>query len=225
MPWWNRLINSSVGLKSLMAVTGLLLVGFVILHMIGNLNAYRGADALNSYAQTLKNFGPLLWVARLGLLSIFIVHLAAAFRLTAIARKARPIAYAFQKPIVSTFASRTMMMSGLIILFFLLYHLAHFTFHWFDDYGAWTDAQGRQDVYRMFVTGFQNPLASLFYVVANVLLGLHLSHAIQSLFQTLGIKSNKFAPLIKCGGVSVAWLVAGANISFPVSVLLGVIHL
>jgi succinate dehydrogenase / fumarate reductase cytochrome b subunit len=225
MPWWKKFVNSSIGLKTVMALTGLGLVGFVIAHMVGNFNAYRGAEALNSYAQTLKNLGPLLWVARIGLIVLFVVHISTAFRLTQLNKMARPVPYACHKPIQSSFASRTMIMSGLIILFFLIYHLAHFTWHLVGDIGHHIDDQGRHDVYKMFVIGFQNPVASFSYIVANLFLGLHLSHGIKSCFQTLGLRSEKTYCAVSCAGTCVAWTIAIGNISMPLSVLFGCITL
>jgi succinate dehydrogenase / fumarate reductase cytochrome b subunit len=209
-----------------MAVTGLMLVGFVFVHMLGNLNAYLGQDALNNYAKTLKDLGPLLWVARAGLIVAFVVHISCAMRLTYLNRTARPVPYAYKKSINSTFASRTMVMSGMIVLFFLLYHLAHFTFHWVggDIFGR-VDALGRPDVYYMFVMGFRNPFASGLYIVGNVLLGLHLTHGIQSMFQSVGINHPVYSKLLQCMAPVAGWGLAIANISFPVSVMLGIITL
>ena len=219
-------LSSSIGLKSVMAVTGLVLVGFVFAHMLGNLNAYLGQEALNNYAKSLKDLGPLLWVARIGLLVAFVIHVFCAMRLTYINRAARPVPYACKKSINSTFASRTMVMSGLIILFFLLYHLAHYTFHWVggDIFGR-VDAMGRPDVYYKIVMGFRNPFATGLYIVGNVLLGLHLTHGFQSMFQSLGFNHPIYTKCLKCTAPLVGWGLALANISFPVSVMLGIITL
>lgn len=219
-------LTSSVGLKSIMAVTGLMLLGFVVAHMVGNLNAYLGQNALNNYAKTLKDLGPLLWVARAGLLAAFLVHIVCALRLTYLNRNARPIPYAQKKSINSTFASRTMVMSGLIILFFVLYHLAHFTFHGVggDIFGR-IDSLGRPDVYYMFVMGFRNPFASGLYIIANVLLGMHLSHGFQSLFQSFGFNHPVYSKCLRCSAPVIGWGLAIINISFPVSVMLGIISL
>lgn len=217
---------SSVGMKLTMAITGLLLYGFVVVHMVGNLNAYLGQDALNHYAATLKSLGPLLWVARIGLIVVFVTHVLTAIKLTQLNRAARPVPYAMKKPVGATFASRTMVMSGVIVLLFIIYHLLHFTFHQVggDIFGR-IDELGRPDVFYMFVMGFKNPAASALYIVANLLLGFHLMHGFQSLFQTIGFNHSVYTPLLKKASVALSWGVALVNISFPVSVMLGVISL
>jgi len=226
MGFLRRRLGSSLGLKYVMAATGVGLFGFVVAHLTGNLLIYRGPEALNAYAQGLQSLGPLLWAARAGLLVLFVTHVVTALMLTTSNRRARPIAYACQNTVKASYASRTMPMSGLIVLAFIGYHLAHFTMHWVGgDIGAYEDALGRHDVYKMVVLGFQNPVSAGLYIAAMVLLGLHMSHGLSSLFQSLGLRHRLATPLINRAGPVLAWSLALANISMPVAVLTGFISL
>ncbi|MFZ4985364.1 MAG: succinate dehydrogenase cytochrome b subunit [Blastocatellia bacterium] len=219
-----QLWHSSLGKKYVMAVTGLGLYLFVIIHMIGNLQIFLGPEALNGYAALLKSNPGVLWGARLGLLGIVSLHIISALQLTSINRKARPVGYATGKPVASTFAQRTIVISGLIILSFVLFHLAHYTLGLVDP-GLLElhDDLGRHDVYRMVVTGFSNPLVSVFYIVAMGLLLLHLSHGVSSLFQSLGIRSKKtFGLFDKLAKASALLLFAG-NSAIVIAVLAGLI--
>ena len=165
MDWLKSTLNSSIGMKWIMGLTGLLLFLFVLAHMIGNLQVFAGPDQLNDYAVHLRDFGPLLWVAHIGLLVLFTAHVVSAIRLMQLNRSARPIPYAVVSPQVSGYAARSMLMGGLIVLGFLCYHLAHFTFgltH--PEQFALHDAKGQHDVYAMVVLGFRQPLVSIFYI-------------------------------------------------------------
>lgn len=221
-----RILDSSLGLKYVMSVTGLLLVGFLVGHLSGNLLTFAGAEVFNAYAAKLKSLGPLLWVVRFGLLTIFCLHVFAALKLTIKNRQARPVAYASSNTEVASFASRTMPMTGMIVLAFLLYHLAHFTLHWIGAESAGhLTGDGDIDAYRMLVEGFQNPVNSGLYIVAMLLLGAHLSHGFSSLFQSLGLNHSSYTPKLKCLGMAVGWGLAIMFISIPVAVLMGCITL
>lgn len=220
MGWFGKYINSSVGAKQVMAITGLMLVGFVLMHMLGNLQIYAGQDAVNSYAATLKALGPLLWVARVIILVVFIVHVRSAIRLSKMNRAARPVKYHQTSYEKSSYASRTMVMSGIILLAFIVFHLAHLTFH----IGPMSEAlgidqYGRPDVYTMTVLGFQKIPVSIAYIAAMVLLCLHLSHGITSFFQTLGMNHPKYNSLFKLSGPMIAGLIFIGNCSMPIAVL------
>lgn len=219
-----RLWQSSLGKKYVMAVTGLGLFLFVIIHMLGNLQIYLGPEHLNAYARALKSTPALLWGARTGLLFIAILHITAAAQLTRANRQARPVSYLQKKPVASTFASRTMIITGLVLLAFILFHLAHFTIGLVNpDYMELRDTMGRHDVYRMMVTGFSNPFISLFYLVSMGLLLFHLSHGVSSLFQSLGLRSKKIVGVLdKFARVTALVLFLG-NASIPLSILAGVI--
>ena len=223
--------SSSVALKYVMAISGLLLLGFVIAHLLGNLQLFLGRDALNTYAANLQALGPLLWVARLGLLAILIVHVATAVALTRRNAAARPVAYAVSTPLKSTYASRTMVMSGLIVLAFVAYHLAHFTFGAIQpgayDRHEWVvegiEPVRRHDVYGMVVAGFSNPAVALSYVVAMVLLGLHLSHGVASFFQSMGWIAPRYRGPIEKGAYALTAAIVLGNCAMPLAVLAGLV--
>ena len=217
---------SLISAKVLMAITGSGLVLFVAVHMLGNLQIYLGQDALNVYAKKLKDMPALLWVARSGLIALFAGHLALAAHLRRVNRRARAERYVVNDPVDTTLASRTMLTSGLVIFAFLIYHLLHFTLGVTDPSShRLTDAQGRHDVYTMVVVGFQNVYVSAAYVIAMLFLGLHLSHASSSIFQTLGLVSNRSRTLLHRAGMVVAVTIMLGNISIPVAVLSGFIGL
>lgn len=218
-----QLVRSSLGRKYLMAATGLMLVGFVVVHMVGNLKIFLGADDLNHYAHMLKYRAWGLWGFRLGLLAIAAVHVTCAISLALENRRARPQAYAESKTMQASLASVTMVISGLIVAAFVVFHLYHFTvkggpFQSYEDLKSPIVAEagifqtlapvepGRAypDVYEMVVKAFSNGWITLFYVVGVGLLCLHLSHGIQSMFQSMGWRSEASAPLL----VKLSWLVA-----------------
>jgi succinate dehydrogenase / fumarate reductase, cytochrome b subunit len=217
---------SSIGAKSIMALTGLGLTFFVIAHMLGNLQLFLGPDALNAYAAKLKDMPELLWLARLGLLAIFAIHIALGIWLWLNNRQARPVPYVYQNTRAATVASRTMLYSGLVLLAFVVFHLAHYTFGWlYPDYLTFRDPKQRFDVYRMTVEGFRVWWVSLAYIVSMLFLGLHLSHGIASTAQSLGINHPRYNPWIKNGGLALAVILTVGNIAMPVAVLLGVVNL
>ena len=235
------LFSSSIGRKILMAVSGLMLVGFVIGHLVGNLQIFQDPDHINGYGQFLHSLGALLWIARLGVIAAVAVHVWAATMLTLENKKARGTDYGFQNTIRATLASRTMRLTGYVVLAFLFYHLAHFTWglaqtdtykenikHYTmqGDYrvaGFLVVKAGTEvlDVHTMVIRGFQHPLVSLFYIVAVGLLSFHLLHGFDSLFQTLGLRSEKWSAALH----KIAMLFCAAyfffNLTIPASVLLG----
>ncbi len=223
------LLGTTIGLKALMAVTGLLWVGFVVGHMVGNLQIYLpmpadGIHPINKYAAMLKGTGGLLWAVRLGLLATFAAHVWAAIKLTGINGAARPVGYREKKFQVASFSSAYMRVSGFAILFFVLYHLAHFTLGFTNpDHFARHLDNGMHDVFSMFVLGFRNPVVVGLYVVANILVALHLHHAVSSIFQTLGLRTGRYAAMIDKLGPAVGVIVAIGNLSMPLAVLLGLV--
>lgn len=224
--WWWRTWNSSIGMKMTMAVTGAALIAFVIAHLLGNLQIYLGADVLNDYAKKLKSIPAVLWTFRLGLLALFAIHVLSAIRLTRMNRAARSEKYAVQRPVQVGIAPRMLLLSGLVVLAFVVYHLLHFTAGVTDpSHFALHDASGRHDVYSMVVLGFSQPVVSGAYIVAMLLLGMHLTHGIASVFQTLGLNEPKYRPLLTALGPVLAWLLVAGNISIPLSVLLGLVGL
>lgn len=215
--------RSSVGKKIIVAVTGIILILFAIGHLLGNLQIFIGPDWINGYSQHLHDLGPLLWLIRIFLLATVIIHIYVTIQLAIENRRARPEPYIDKRYVKATFASRHMVMSGLIVLAFIAYHLAHFTFRKTDPRFALLkpDALGHYDVYSMMVYGFQNYLVSGFYVLGLFLLALHLSHGSSSFFQSLGLNDKKLTPRLALGGRIFAWLMFIGYTSIPVAVLLG----
>jgi succinate dehydrogenase / fumarate reductase cytochrome b subunit len=214
-----RLLASSIGAKVGMAVTGILLSLFVVGHLAGNLLIYKGQQAMNDYARLLQGLGPWLWVIRAGLLAVFALHVVLALTLRSRNRTARPDRYVKEHVNVATFASRYMVMTGLLILAFVALHLAHFTLRWLQPVPLLED--GHVDVYGVVLQGFRNPVYAGLYVAAMVMLGLHLQHGLQSVFQTLGFRHPGYTPGIVNLCRLVAIVVAVGYASIPVTILLG----
>jgi succinate dehydrogenase / fumarate reductase cytochrome b subunit len=218
--------NSSIGIKLIVAVTGGLLLLFVIGHMVGNLQIFLGQDALNTYAEKLRAFPALLWVVRLGLLAVAAVHVTLTIYLALQNNQARPTAYRRKEAIKATLSSRSTVVSGLVILAFVLYHLMHFTWRVTNpEYAALTDMHGRFDVYSMVILSFRNVFVSGAYIIAMILLGYHLSHGIASVFQTIGWNTPRTRPFFERLAFVVATIVVAGTISIPVSILLGLVKL
>ncbi len=231
-------LSSSIGRKWVVALTGLALFGFVIGHLVGNLQIFLGPEPLNRYGAFLQGLGELLWVVRLGLLAMLLAHIFYTIQLRLENRRARPTGYAVTQRRAATFPARMMALSGLTVLCFIIFHLLHFTAQKIDpSFLALHDEKGRHDVYRMMVNGFDGSLpnspkvfsiplgylASAFYILGVGLLAMHLNHGIGSLFQTLGLNSAKLRPLWEKGGAALSWLVFLGYASIPVAVLTGVV--
>ena len=217
--------QSSIGKKWVVALTGVVLILYVLGHLAGNLQIYIGQDRINNYAEFLHNMGPVLWLIRIFLLACFVIHIVATIQLTIQNREAKPQKYAVPGYQASTPASRTMIISGLIVLCFVIYHLLHFTLNVTNPgYRDLRDSLGRHDVYNMMIIGFRHPLISLVYAVGLFLLCMHLSHGFASVTQTLGIDNRKIARGISTGGVTLAWLVFLGYVSIPVTILLGLVR-
>ncbi len=209
----------------IVALTGIILILFVVGHLLGNLQIFLGPDWINGYAQHLRDLGPLLWVIRVFLLATVIVHILFTIQLAIDNRRARPARYVDKEHVKASFASRHMVASGLIVLVFLIYHLAHFTLRATDPRFALLkmDALNHYDVYSMMVYGFQNIYVSGFYLLGLFLLTLHLAHGSSSFFQSLGLNNKKLAPRLELAGCIFAWLLFIGYTSIPVAVLLGLI--
>ncbi len=212
--------RSSIGKKVVMAVTGLLLFGFVVAHMAGNLQVYMGREAMNAYAVFLREIlhGAGLWIARGALLVAVALHIWSATSLTLQNRAARPIGYREREDLASTYASRTMRWSGVILALFVVYHLMHFTF------GNAHPSFQEHDVYHNFIAGFRVVPASAFYVVAMLCLGLHMWHGVWSMLQTVGLSHPRYNYLRTAFATLITAAVVIGNISFPLAVLTGILH-
>lgn len=218
-----KFMMSSVGSKVVMAITGLGLGVFIVGHLAGNLLAFAGRDAFNSYATALQATKPLVWGARIALLIGFPLHILTAIRSVQLNRAARPVAYAHDPKSPASAASKTMMISVALFLAFFLYHLAHFTLHLTGPQPTGLLASGGYDAFTMLVMGFQQPLIALLYVVAMVLLSAHISHGIYSLFQHLGLWGAKWTPFLKNASLVVGYGLCAGFASIPLAVLLGFI--
>jgi succinate dehydrogenase / fumarate reductase cytochrome b subunit len=196
------LFCSSIGRKYVMAVTGGMMFLFVIGHLLGNLQVFLGPEQINTYGHFLQSNLEIIWPARIVLLLCVSLHVWAASKLARENVVARPVHYAVWEPTAASYASRTMVWSGVIVAVFIIYHLLHYTFmvpavnltgH---DFAPLLDNQGRHDVYRMMTLGFSHPVVSLFYVAGVGLLCLHLSHGASAMWQSLGWKKKSYAPLL-----------------------------
>ncbi|HXN54907.1 MAG TPA: succinate dehydrogenase cytochrome b subunit [Myxococcales bacterium] len=212
-------VGSSIGKKVIMATTGLILFGFVIGHMIGNLQVYLGSKVLNDYSIFLREFahGAGLWVARAVLLAAVLLHIWSAYALTMMNRAARPIGYRDWTPRESTYASRTMRLSGVTVLAFVIYHLLHFTT------GTVHPDYIPGDVYHNVISGLRVLPVAIFYIVAMLALGLHLYHGAWSMLQTLGLNHPRYNGLRFGVSVALAAVVTIGNLSFPATILAGLL--
>lgn len=219
--------GSTVGKKIVMALSGIVLIAFVAGHMVGNLKVYQGREPFNHYAEGLRTFGApflgrgqALWLVRLVLLASVLVHILAAAQLTVRSRKARAVGYRrYDRDLAFSYASRTMVWGGLIILAFVIYHLMHLTF------GNAHPQFVAGDAYHNFVSGFQSWPVSLAYIAAMIPLGFHLYHGFWSMLHTLGADSHRFARSRRPVAAALAWGVVLGNVSFPLAVLAGVVRL
>lgn len=213
-------VSSTIGRKAVMAVTGLILFGFVFVHMIGNLQMFLpDHEAINHYGKFLRTFlhGTGIWISRGGLLLAVALHIASAWSLTVTNWRARPVAYKAVTPDASTYASRTMRWGGVILLLFVVYHLLHLTV------GSVHPAFIDGDVYRNVIVGFSVWPVSLFYIFAMLCLGLHLRHGVWSMLQTLGVAHPRWDGARKIAATAFAVVVMLGFISVPLAVLAGVL--
>jgi succinate dehydrogenase / fumarate reductase cytochrome b subunit len=210
---------STVGKKIVMAVTGVIMFGFIIAHLAGNLQVFEGPAKLNAYGAFLHSIGELLWPARIILLICVTLHIVATVQLALRNKAARPVAYSRKKAIASSYASRTMYWSGPIVLAFIIFHLLHLTAGYVHPGAAYIEG----DVYHNVLSGFQVWWVSLSYIVAISLLGMHLRHGLWSMFQSMGIHQPRYTEFFKKAALVIALLIALGYISIPISVLLGLV--
>jgi succinate dehydrogenase / fumarate reductase cytochrome b subunit len=202
--------QTTIGKKVVMALSGLIIVGFVIGHFLGNLNLYRGQEALDGYAHLLQSLTPVLWGTRLLLLFAFGAHIAAAFSLWSRNSQARGSRYKKRQDMATDYAARTMYWSGPILLLFVVYHLLHFTIL----------PAHPGEVYRNVVLGFQNPWIAAVYIIGNIALGFHFSAT-----QTLGANHPRYNAYRRDAAIAVSTAITVGNLSFPISVLAGFVTL
>ena len=215
--------HSSVGRKMVVATTGVILILFVVGHLLGNLQIYLGPEWINAYSQHLRDLGPILWMIRAFLLASVILHIYFTILLAIENRRARPEAYRDRNYVKASWASRHMVVSGLVVFAFIIFHLLHFTARKFNPQFPLLklDPLNRYDVYSMMVYGFQNVYVSAFYVVGLFLLTLHLTHGSSSFFQSLGLNNQRLTPKLAVAGRIFAWLLFIGYVSIPIAILLG----
>jgi succinate dehydrogenase / fumarate reductase cytochrome b subunit len=228
MTWFGNFYRSAIGKKAVMAVTGVILFGWIFVHMLGNLKLYLGAEHMNTYGAWLRTLGApavpetgLLWISRIVLLTCVVLHIHSAWATAAMSREARPIGYRDRQFVKSTYASRTMRWGGVIILLFVIYHVLHLTV-------GLNVAPGAQfvpgDPYHNVVAGFRNPLVAVVYIIANLALGLHLFHGLWSMFNSLGLNHRKFNGWRRVFATAFAVIITAGNVSFPLAVLTGFVR-
>jgi succinate dehydrogenase / fumarate reductase cytochrome b subunit len=213
-----------------MAITGFGLFGFVVVHMVGNLQIFLGPEAINDYGYFLQSKPELVWPARLGLLILVLLHIWAAIKLSAENRAARPVGYGDTKIVAASYASRTMLVSGVIIFVFIVYHLLHFTVQvqginmTGQNFTYLEDAKHHHDVYSMMVLAFHQPVVAIFYTLSMGLLSLHLSHGISSMFLSLGWKNRKYGSCLDRFALIAAGILLVGYASIPLAVLTGLVR-
>lgn len=225
MTWFGNFYRSSVGKKAVMAVTGVILFGWIFLHMVGNLKLYMGPEHLNQYAHWLRALGTpampetgALWLTRLLLLAAVVLHIHAAYALTMMNREARPVAYRSREYVRASYAARTMRWGGIIILLFIIYHLLHLTT------GQVHHSFIKDDVYHNVVSGFQVWWVAAVYIIANLALGLHLYHGVWAMFSSVGLTNRRIEQWRRTFATAFAVMITAANISFPLAVLTGFVR-
>jgi succinate dehydrogenase / fumarate reductase cytochrome b subunit len=225
LPFFLGFYRTAVGKKWVMAVSGIALLGYVLVHMIGNLHLYEGPRQVNEYADALRTLGGhltprgfVLWVLRIGLAAAFVIHIHAAYSLTLLNQRSRPQGYQSKRDyIAANFASRTMRWTGTIVLLFLLYHLADLTW-------GWTNPDFiHGDPYHNVVESLSNPVVAGFYLLAMVAVTIHIYHGAWSMFQSLGVNSPRLNPWRRGFAVAFAAVIFVGNCSFPIAVQLGLI--
>jgi succinate dehydrogenase / fumarate reductase cytochrome b subunit len=220
-----RFWRSAVGKKWVMAVTGIMLLGFVLAHMVGNLKIYLGASHLNEYAEWLRTLGEpalprtvLLWGMRIGLTLAFVLHIVSAAQLTRMNQRARPVKYQSQRDYVAAnFASRTMRWTGIIVGLFVIFHLLDLT------WGGTGEKFVRGDAYENVIHSFQRVPVAIAYIVANIALAIHIFHGAWSMFQSLGLNNPRWNDARRKFALAFALVIGIGNVSFPLLVVTGVV--
>jgi succinate dehydrogenase / fumarate reductase cytochrome b subunit len=221
-----RFYEAAIGKKVVMAITGLILFGYVVGHLIGNLQIYASdPDQINRYAAFLHNPANVvpLWAIRVFLLGAVILHITASIQLWNLNRAARPVGYKKKDDASTSYASRTMLWSGPIVAAFIIFHVLHLTV------GAVLPiqdiAENHPNVRYNVITGFQNYYVSGFYILAMILLCMHLSHGLWSLVQSLGFSHPKYTPMVRKASTLIAILIGIGNCSIPIAVMAGLLTL
>lgn len=216
--------SATNGKKAVMAITGVILFGYVVGHLLGNLQIFAGdgGKAINRYAEFLHSTGAMLWAVRFLLVFTVGLHIVSSFQLWVLNRSARPVAYYKKDDVPTAYAARTMKWSGPIIAAFVVFHILHLTTG--NVLPLATTAEGGFDVYHNVVTGFQIWYIAAAYIVAVTLLGIHLYHGLWSMFQSMGFSHPRYTPRLKAGAKAFAIIITAGYVSIPVSVLAGIVR-
>ncbi len=214
-----QILKSVVGRKVFMAITGQCMVLFAVVHMLGNSSIFVGPDGINAYAKHLHDLGALVWLFRGGLFALVSVHILFGIQLTLENSAANPTGYAVKKQLKATFASSTMIWTGTILALFIIGHILHFTARVTPGVVQGVDALGRFDVFAMVVSAFRNGGVAALYLLAMCALFLHLSHGIQSFFQTMGWNTDKTQCTISAVGKAVAFILLAGYAVIPLSIM------
>ena len=215
--------SRSIGKKLIVAVSGVVLLGFVTGHMVGNLQVFIGQEAINRYAAFLQGLGELLWVIRGFMALMLVLHVWFAVKLKLENWAARPQRYQCNNTVQATLSSRTMIWTGILVAAFVTYHLLHFTFVSTDPRLA--ELRHSHDVYSMVILGFQQPLIAIFYMIMMFALAYHLSHSVQSMFQTLGLNNQHYDGGLRLVALAWATILFIGYVSIPVAALSGILKL
>ena len=219
-------LKSMVGRKIVMAVSGLMMALFVVAHLLGNTSIFAGPNGINAYAAKLHELAPVVWAYRLVMIILFALHVYYGIQLTLENQKAKPQVYAVKSSLSATFAGKSMIWTGSIIGFFLIYHLLQFTIQVTNpeiSAGRNLDAVGRPDVFHMVVLSFQKSFIAFIYVGAMIALALHLTHGIQSFFQTLGLNNDRTFPVITKSGTLAAVIIFLGYLAIPLIIFIGIL--
>ena len=227
MNWLKRFLGSTIGLKVIMALSGLALFGFVLGHLAGNLQVFLGREAFNAYAEALQGNQALVWFVRVSLLGIVFAHIGSAVTLTMRSKAARPVGYKSRKWLSGSYAVRTMRFGGLVLLAFIVYHLLHLTVGTVHpDFTHCVPAgHGKVDcdAFHNLTVGLRNPAVAGFYIISQLALGMHLAHGVWSMCRTLGLANPRFDGLSRKAAWTFGGLVAAGNISIAVACLAGLV--
>ena len=210
-------LRSTVGKKIVVAVTGLIMFGFVVMHLAGNLQIFEGPEKINAYARFLRAELPLLWMARIILLASVFFHFLFTVQLSIRNRASRPVGYAMHEPVQASVSSRFMIWTGIFVLLYIVFHLLHLTT------GTLHPDFDPGNVYANVIIGFSSLPVSAFYILAMIALGFHLHHGVNSMFQTLGLNHPRYNPWRRCLAAAAAWLIPIGYITIPAAVLLGIL--
>ena len=214
------LLDTTVGKKAALAVSGVILFGFVIGHMLGNLQVLLGPDVYNAYAAGIKHNALLLWGTRSVLLIALLVHTAIVLELYGKSIAARPVGYKLKKNIATSYAGLMMKYTGPILLAYIVFHLAHFTF---PGTALGNYEHLAEDAYANFLNAFRIPWVVVLYVVANAMLGMHLYHGAFSMLQSVGLSHPRYDRRLKNVARGLAFLVTAGNVFLPLTVLFGLV--